>query len=298
MAGRRASAGHQTRPRRAVCRAVHGQDDDVDLPADADKRLACARMADVAAELDGGPSFGLAAFTDLAARTMAIPAEASDPSVATTEFRAIVGALGIAQHRVARLFGVGARSIRRWRAGERRIPCGVDILLRLMVCGAVTIDQIEAVVPIPTRTNGDAKPEPPAPLPGAPAPEQSAAAPAETVALADPDLTTAEKVVALGPGDCRWPCGDPGRADFYFCCSPVTERPYCQHHHALARAAPPTGSRRGVRAAPISHGWRSPTTKRLSTGVSTRGSTDPVGGSVDRSVDESIAAQAQDFRAL
>ena len=37
---------------------------------------------------------------------MAIPAEASDLAVATTEFRATLDALGIAQHRVAQLFGV------------------------------------------------------------------------------------------------------------------------------------------------------------------------------------------------
>ena len=230
---------------------------------------------------------------------MTIHAEASDSAVAATEFRATLDALGIAQHRVAQLFGVGERNIRRWRAGDRRVPCGVGIVLRLMACGAVTIDQVEqAAVAIPARTNGGAKPEPPAPLPGAPAPEQSAAAPAEAVALTDPGLTTAEKVVALAPDACRWPRGDPGHPDFRFCGSPVTERPYCEHHHALAYAAPLTGSGQGARTGPVGHGWRSPTTKRLSTGVSTRVSTDPVDGSVDRSVDESIAAQAQDFRAL
>ena len=230
---------------------------------------------------------------------MAIHAEANDPSVAGTEFRATLGALGLAQHRIAQLFGVGPRSVRRWQGGERRVPCGVGIVLRLLAAGAVTIAQVEqAAVAVPTWTNGSAKREPPAPLSVAPAPERSAAAPAEAATLADPGLSTAEKVVALAPEDCRWPHGDPGRPDFYFCCSPVTERPYCQHHHALARAAPPTGSRRGARAGPISHGWRSPTTKRLSTKVPTRVSTDPVDGSVDRPVDESIVAQAQDFRAL
>ena len=51
------------------------------------------------------------------------------------------------------------------------------VWLRLMACGAVSIDEVERVaVAIPTRTNGDAEPEPSAPLPGAPTPEQSAAA--------------------------------------------------------------------------------------------------------------------------
>ena len=166
-------------------------------------------------------------------------------------------------------------------------------------CGAVTVAQVEqAAVPIPARTNGSAKPGPPAPLLVAPAPEQSVVARAEAAALADPGLTTAEKVCALTPEACRWPCGDPGHPDFHFCGSPVARRPYCEHHRAMAYVAPLTGSGHGARIGLVAHGWRSPTTKRLSTGVSTRASTDPVGGSVDRSVDESIAAQAQDFRAL
>src|SRR4029077_4930564 len=108
----------------------------------------------------------------------------------------------------------------------------------------------------------------------------------------------AEKVVALAPGTCRWTCGDTVRPDFHFCGSPVASRPYCEHHRAIAYLAPLTGSGHGAPIGLVTHGGRSPTTKRLSTGVSTRASTDPVGGSVDRSVDESIAAQAQDFRAL
>ena len=120
--------------------------------------------------------------------------------MARTEFRATLDALGIAQHRVAQLFGVGPRSIRRWQDGDRRVPCGVGIVVRLLACGAVTVDQVEAAVAIPARTNGSAKPEPPAPLLVAPAPEQSAAAPAEAAALADPGLTTAEKVVRTRPG--------------------------------------------------------------------------------------------------
>ena len=52
-------------------------------------------------------------------RIMAVHAEASDSAVAATEFRATLAALGIAQNRVARLFGVGQKSIKRWRAGER-----------------------------------------------------------------------------------------------------------------------------------------------------------------------------------
>ena len=167
-----------------------------------------------------------------------VHAEAHDPSVAKTEFGAAIAALGITQHRVARLFGVGPRSIRRWQDGDRRVPCGVSIVVRLLACGAVTVDQVEAVVAIPARTNGSAKLEPPAPLLVAPAPEQSPRR-AEAAALADPGLTTVEKVVALAPGACRWPCGDPARPDFRFCGGPVARGPYCETspRHGLHGAA-------------------------------------------------------------
>ena len=66
---------------------------------------------------------------------MTVHAEASDPSVARTEFRTTLDALGIAQRRIARLFGVGPRSVRRWQDGDRRIPRGVGIVLRLLATG-------------------------------------------------------------------------------------------------------------------------------------------------------------------
>src|SRR5437762_14196805 len=102
---------------------------------------------------------------------MALRTKAGDS--AATEFRATLGALGLTQHRVARLFGVGSRSVRRWRRGDRRVPCGVAIVTRLLAVGAITVTQIEQVaVPSPVRTNGSAKPEPPALV--EPAPERPA----------------------------------------------------------------------------------------------------------------------------
>jgi hypothetical protein len=94
---------------------------------------------------------------------MAIHAEAL--SVATTEFHDMLGALGIAQHRVARLFNVSPRSVRRWQCGDRRVPCGVGIVLRLLAAKVVTVAQVEqAAVPGSARTNSGAKSEPLAPL--------------------------------------------------------------------------------------------------------------------------------------
>jgi hypothetical protein len=59
------------------------------------------------------------------------------------EARAMLGVLGISQARVAQLFGVEPRAIRRWRRGDRPIPSGVGIVLQLLASGAVNLDQVE-----------------------------------------------------------------------------------------------------------------------------------------------------------
>ena len=152
-----------------------------------------------------------------------------------TEFRATLASLGITQHRVAQLFGVGPRSVRRWQAGDRRVPFGVAIVLRLLAAGVVTITQVEQVaVSTPAQTNGGG-----APLRIEPTSEQPALAPAEGAAFADPGPTTAEKVCKLTPEACRWPCGDPGHPNFHFCSRPIAKESYCEHHLGVAYMAPP-----------------------------------------------------------
>jgi len=122
-------------------------------------------------------------------------------------------ALALPQHRLAKLFGVGPRSVRRWQAGDRRLPVGVDILVRLLVARVITVEQLEqAATTNPVRTNGSGKPDPHLTEPTA-------------IALA---------VLALEPGRCRWPIGDPKDSNFRFCCNPVTEPPYCACHCSLA----------------------------------------------------------------
>jgi GcrA cell cycle regulator len=169
-------------------------------------------------------------------------------SAAATEFRATLDVLDIAQHRVAKLFGVGPRSVRRWKAGDRSVPRGVDILTRLLVAEMITITQLEQVAAsIPARTNGRTKPKPPTPVRVEPEPEQSAGTRAEAAAFADLGPAAAA-VVALVPGTCRWPLGDP-QGDFCFCADPVVKPPYCEHHRKQAYLAPRTGSGHGVRVA-------------------------------------------------
>jgi hypothetical protein len=150
---------------------------------------------------------------------------------APTEFRVTLDALGIPQQRVAELFGVGPRTVRRWRDGDRRTPCGVRIVLRLLVAKVVSVDQLEEVA-ASAQTNGSTKPVPPAPLRVESVPEQKALARAEIAA--DPNPSIAEKVVALAPGTCRWPHGDPGHSDFRFCGAPAGGGPYCAAHCAVA----------------------------------------------------------------
>ena len=158
---------------------------------------------------------------------MLLHVEASD--LTTIEFGAALDALDITQRHAARLFSVSPRHIRRWRSGNRRVPPAVSIVIRLLVAGMATVDQIEQVaVPVPARTNGGAKPELPAPL--------VESAPVQAVTLA-------EKVLALGPGTCHWPHGDPQNPDFHFCGDPVVEPPYCERHHAAAYVAPRAGAR-------------------------------------------------------
>jgi hypothetical protein len=218
--------------------------------------------------------------------------EASDLSAAAVELRATLGALGIAQRRVAQLFNVGPRTVRRWQYGDRRVPCGVGIVLRLLAAGTVTVAQVEqAAVPIPARTNGSAQPGPPAPLLGEPAPEQSALASAKVATLADPSLTTAEKACALTPEVCCWPCGDPGHPDFTSAAVRLPRGPTANITAPWLRGA--ADRQRTWRPYRARRSWVAIADHEAAVNRSVnKTSTDPVDGFVDRPVDESIAAQA------
>jgi hypothetical protein len=183
---------------------------------------------------------------------MVLHAEPSDRAAAAAEFRATLSVLGIPQRRAAEWFGITARSFRRWVHNERRIPRSAIILVHLLGAKAITAAQVERVAgPVPVRANGGAKGEPPAPLRVEPAPEeQSALAPRRAKTA-----TLAEKLLALVPGTCRWPCGaDPQHPDFYFCSAPTAKPPYCPRHRGVAYLAPRTGSGHGVRGGFVAHG--------------------------------------------
>lgn len=59
------------------------------------------------------------------------------------QFRSALDRLGLSQLGAARLFGSDGRTARRWALGERSIPETVAILLRLMLDGKLSENDIE-----------------------------------------------------------------------------------------------------------------------------------------------------------
>ena len=156
-------------------------------------------------------------------------------AAAVTEFDAALTTLGIKQRSAAQWFRTSERNIRRWKSGTRRTPSSVMVIVRLMMAGKVGPADVElAAASISARINGHAKPEPLASLKMAPALEQVVPAHVKTATLADPGVTTAEKIYALAPKACRWPTGDPQHSNFRFCGDLAAEPPYCKHHRARA----------------------------------------------------------------
>ena len=54
-------------------------------------------------------------------------------AAAVTEFSAALKKLGFPQNRVAKLFGVSCRHIRRWQHGDRTVPRAVRLVINLLV---------------------------------------------------------------------------------------------------------------------------------------------------------------------
>lgn len=59
------------------------------------------------------------------------------------QFRTALSRLELSQIGAARLFGSDPRTVRRWALDERSIPEPVAILMRLMLAGKITADDIE-----------------------------------------------------------------------------------------------------------------------------------------------------------
>jgi len=66
-----------------------------------------------------------------------------------------------------------------------------------------------------------------------PAPVAAAEPEARPVAVAAPESRAT--ILTINERSCKWPIGDPGRADFFFCGRASDPgSPYCQHHARLA----------------------------------------------------------------
>lgn len=61
------------------------------------------------------------------------------------QYRAALSRLDLSQVGAARLFGANDRTSRYWANGERGIPQCVAIVLRLLVAGKITIQDVETV---------------------------------------------------------------------------------------------------------------------------------------------------------
>ena len=59
------------------------------------------------------------------------------------QFRTAIERLGLSQAKAAALVGADPRTGRRWALGERNVPECVAILLRLLIAGKVTIEDID-----------------------------------------------------------------------------------------------------------------------------------------------------------
>jgi hypothetical protein len=153
-----------------------------------------------------------------------------------TDFRGALTLLG-STRQAAALLGCQPRHLRRWRSGERTLPHGITLLLRLLAAGVITVGDIERAASARANDRVD--------------PGGGAGLPSEGGAAALVEDSVVAKVLALADGECRWPTGDiPTLA---FCGAPVTDETssYCAQHRAAAHipgTSRPTALVRLVRA--------------------------------------------------
>lgn len=58
------------------------------------------------------------------------------------QFQNAIDRLGLSQVGAAKLVGADPRTARRWALGERSVPESVAIILRLMLAGKISVDDI------------------------------------------------------------------------------------------------------------------------------------------------------------
>jgi hypothetical protein len=65
--------------------------------------------------------------------------------VAPKEFEEAIAVLGLSQVGAGRFLKIGDRQIRKWIAGDARIPESAAMLLRLLIALKITPEQVEAM---------------------------------------------------------------------------------------------------------------------------------------------------------
>jgi DNA-binding transcriptional regulator YiaG len=76
----------------------------------------------------------------------------SGRTVTPKQFKAAIDELGLSQGRAARLCGFHPRTAKRWASGGRKVPEPVAIILRLMLAGELTIEQMESAADKPVKS--------------------------------------------------------------------------------------------------------------------------------------------------
>ena len=59
------------------------------------------------------------------------------------QYRAALARIGLSQVGAARLVGADPRTSRRWALDERPVPESIAVLLRLMVAGKITAEDVD-----------------------------------------------------------------------------------------------------------------------------------------------------------
>lgn len=62
-----------------------------------------------------------------------------------TQYKTALAKLGLSQERAGVLFGKAKRTGQSWALGEAAVPEPVAILLRLLIAGKITIEDVERV---------------------------------------------------------------------------------------------------------------------------------------------------------
>ena len=63
------------------------------------------------------------------------------------QFKMAIRALGLSQARAAKLCGYYPGTAKKWAGGARKVPAPVAIILRLMLAGELTAEQLENIAP-------------------------------------------------------------------------------------------------------------------------------------------------------